>query len=66
MFEPPFYNPRASAGRIACPVAVIAAEHDNLCPIRGAVELQALSPHVHLTSIPVGKPGSSSFIFFVY
>ncbi|KAL1949436.1 hypothetical protein VTO73DRAFT_8317 [Trametes versicolor] len=54
LFELPFYNPNASGAQITCRVLVIALEHDTLCPLRAATELQALSPRVQLVRIPSG------------
>ncbi|KAI8980120.1 alpha/beta-hydrolase [Trametes punicea] len=52
LFELPFYNPNASAARLTCPVLVVAAEHDNLCPLQAALELRTLSPLVELVILP--------------
>ncbi|KAL7279139.1 hypothetical protein ACG7TL_006979 [Trametes sanguinea] len=52
LFELPFYNPTASAPRITCPALVVAAEHDNLCPLQAALELKALSPLVEVVVVP--------------
>ncbi|KAI0359948.1 alpha/beta-hydrolase [Trametes cingulata] len=54
LFELPFYNPLASAARITCPVLVIAAERDNLCPLQAVMELKALSPRVEVVVLPCG------------
>ncbi|KAI0368636.1 alpha/beta-hydrolase [Pilatotrama ljubarskyi] len=54
LFELPFYNPLASAARITCPVLVIAAERDNLCPLQTVMELKGLSPRVELAVLPCG------------
>ncbi|KAI9057307.1 alpha/beta-hydrolase [Trametes sanguinea] len=63
IFELPFYNPNASAARITCPVLVVAAEHDNLCPLQAILELKTLSPLVELVVIPCNHfelyPGES-------
>ncbi|KAI0775280.1 alpha/beta-hydrolase [Trametes elegans] len=61
-FELPFYNPNASAPQITCPVLVVAAEHDNICQLSAASELQRLSPNVELVVLPCSHfelyPGS--------
>ncbi|KAI0671657.1 alpha/beta-hydrolase [Trametes maxima] len=54
LFELPFYNPNASGARITCPVLVVVAEYDNLCPMKAALELKALSPKVELDILPCG------------
>ncbi|KAH9945399.1 alpha/beta-hydrolase [Epithele typhae] len=54
LFELPFYNPRASGARITCPVLLVAAEQDNLCPLGFFHELKGLSPKVQLVSFPLG------------
>ena len=55
LFELPFYNPSSSAARITCPVLILAASHDNLCPIQIALELPNLNPLVRVFPIAVGE-----------
>ncbi|KAI0649203.1 alpha/beta-hydrolase [Trametes meyenii] len=54
LFELPFYNPNASGARITCPVLAVVAKYDNLCPMKAAFELKALSPNVELNILPCG------------
>ncbi|KAI0705794.1 alpha/beta-hydrolase [Cerioporus squamosus] len=54
LFEFPFYNPNATAGKIACPVKLIAPKEDNLCPYDRVEELARLSAHVEVYDLPGG------------
>ena len=48
LFDFPFYNPGASGAGITCPVRLIAAEQDTLCPYP---EVQALARKSHLVDL---------------
>ncbi|KAI0076202.1 hypothetical protein K474DRAFT_1663328 [Panus rudis PR-1116 ss-1] len=65
IFELPFYKPNVSAKDIACPLLVVALEHDNICSIDGAREVAAACDKVKLKVLDGGHfeayPGQALF-----
>lgn len=54
IFEFPFYTPNASGARITCPLKLIAATQDNLCPHENVLELARLSSLVEVVPLECG------------
>ena len=60
MFEFPFYKPSSKASKISCPLLLIIAEKDELCPIEAALSVVRASKNVTESRTPGGKAGKFS------